>query len=89
MVLKEGLKAFDESLLDRQPELRKFLKPNDHYPELMNIQKKITPRVPFGSLNTRVIINEGEVVERIYMTPDGKAFSLFSKSSNTYIDRAA
>ena len=46
------------------------------YPDL---QKAIVPgakTLPIGSVNTKVIINEGEVVERVYKTPTGEIISL-------------
>ena len=81
--------AFDDALLDRHPELKDFLIPTDLYPELMRLQKKRHNTIPLGSLNTKVIINKGKIVERIYKTPKGKVFSLFSQSSNFFIDVAA
>ena len=89
MVVIKRFKTFDDSLLDRHPELRKDLKPNDQYPELKYISRKRSIHLPLGSLNTKVIVNEGEIVERIYKTPNGKIISLFSKSPNNFFDQAA
>ena len=82
-------KAFDDELLERHPELKKDLKPNDQYPELKHIQKNRPVNLPIGSFNSKVIINDGEIVERVYKTPMGKVVSLFSKSSNTFLNQAA
>ena len=82
-------KAFDDELLERHPELKEDLKPNDQYPELKHIQKNRPVNLPIGSFNSKVIINDGEIVERVYKTPLGKVVSLFSKSSNTVLNQAA
>ena len=41
MVLTKKFKAFDDAILDLHPELKEVLKPNDHYPELEILLKKI------------------------------------------------
>ncbi len=82
-------KAFDDTLFDRHPDLKDVLKPNDDYQELKNILKKRPGSLPIGSFNTKVIINDGEIVERVYKTPKGQVVSLFSKSSNVIFDKAA
>ena len=82
-------KTFDDALINRHPELKEVLKPNDQYPELRNFQKNRSANLPFGSLNTKVIINDGEIVERVYKTPTGQVISLFSKPSNIILDQAA
>ena len=49
----------------------------DEFPDL---KKSLVPAIktlPIGSVNTKVIINEGEVVERVYKTPKGEIISLF------------
>ena len=89
MVLNKGFKAFDDALLDLHPDLKSALKPNDYYPEFNNILKNIPCNLPVGSLNTKIIINDGEVVERIYKTPHGEVISLFSNSSNKYFTQVA
>lgn len=81
--------AFDDALLDRHPELKDFLIPTDQYPELKQFQKNRHNILPLGSLNTKVIIYNGKIVERIYKTPKGKVFSLFSQSSKFFHDVAA
>ena len=62
MVAKKKIKDFKN--LDKFPDLKKALVPS--YKTL-----------PLGSMNTKVIINEGEIVERIYQTPNGEIISLF------------
>tara|TARA_Y100001968_G_C19356412_1_gene717419 strand:- start:817 stop:1086 length:270 start_codon:yes stop_codon:yes gene_type:complete len=89
MVLKKKFNAFDDSILDLHPELREVLKPKDQYPELKDIQKNNSTNLPAGSLNTKVIINGGKIVERVYKTPMGKVISLFSNQSNVISDQAA
>ncbi len=89
MVAMKMFMSFDDSLLDRHPDLKDYLKPNDQYPELKHFQKDRLHSIPEGSLNTKIIINNGEIVERIYETPKGQLISLFSKSSDLFVDQAA
>ena len=89
MVLTKKHKPFDNEIFDKHPDLKMVLKPNDHYPELEHILKKISAKLPAGSLNTKVIINEGEIVERVFKTPKGRVVSLFSKPSNVVFDQVA
>ena len=89
MVLTKKFKAFDDAILDLHPELKQVLKPNDQYPELEILQKKRSVNLPSGSLNTKVIINDGEIVERVFKTPMGQVVSLFSKPSNVILDKVA
>ena len=89
MVLTKKFKAFDDAILVLHPELKEVLKPNDHYPELENLQKKRSVNLPSGSLNTKVIISDGEIVERVFKTPMGQVVSFFSKPSNVILDKAA
>ena len=62
MVLKKKIKEFKN--LDEYPDLQKALVP-------------IFKTLPLGSINTKVIINEGKVIERVYQTPAGEIISLF------------
>ena len=89
MLAMKRFKTFDNELLDRYPDLKQVLKPNDQYPELKYILKNRAANVPIGSRNTKVIINDGEIVERVYKTPKGQVVSLFSKSSRIFLDQAA
>ena len=89
MLITKSFRAFDDSLLDLHPDLKAFLKPNDYYPELNNIMKNRAIKLPNGSFNSKVIISDGEIVQRVYKTPKGNFISLFSKSSNTLLDEAA
>ena len=61
MVAKKKLKDFNN--LEKYPDLKKALVPS-------------LKTLPFGSMNTKLIINEGEVVERVYKTPNGEIISL-------------
>ena len=63
MVPKNKIKDF--SNLDKFPDLKEALVP-------------ATETLPSGSINTKVIINEGEVVERVYETPKGEIISLLT-----------
>ena len=89
MVLKRNFQVFDDSILDLHPELKKFLKPNDQYPELAHILKNRYFNLPVGSLNTKVIINDGKIVERIFKTPMGQVISLFPKPVNAIFEHVA
>ncbi len=75
--------------MELQTDLKEVLLHNDHYTELKNILQIRPSRLPIGSLNTKVIINDGEIVERVYKTPNGQVVSLYSKSSNSFSDQAA
>ena len=89
MVLTKKFKAFDDAILDLHPELKEVLKPNDQYPELEQILKNRFANLPAGSLNTKVIINEGKIVQRIFKTPMGQVVSLLSNTSNTLLKQVA
>ena len=89
MVLKKNFNSFDDAIFDRHPDLKEALKPNDFYPELHNILKNRSENIPAGSLNTKVIINDGEIVERVFKTPKGQVISLFSQRSNVVFDQVA
>ena len=89
MALTKNFKAFDERLLDLHPDLRDVLKPNDKYPELEHILKNRYVTVPSGSFNSKIIINGGEIVERVFKTPKGQVMSLFSEPANVIFDQVA
>ena len=71
MVAKKKIKDFKN--LEEYPDLKKALIPS-------------IKTLPSGSMNTKVIINDGEVIERIYKTPNGEIISLFPNQS---ADKAA
>ena len=50
----------------------------EQYPDLKEALVPAIKTLPSGSMNTKVIINEGEIVERVYQTPKGEIISLFS-----------
>ena len=89
MVLTKKFKAFDDAILELHPDLKDVLKPNDQYPELENILKNKFSNLPAGSLNTKVVINDGEIIERVFKTPMGQVVSLFSKPSNVILHQVA
>ena len=62
MVAKKKIKDFNN--LDKFPDLQKALVPR-------------FKTLPLGSMNTKLIIKEGEIVERVYQTPNGEIISLF------------
>ena len=49
----------------------------DKYPELKEALISGIRTLPKGSKNTKVIISEGKIIERIYITPRGVIISLF------------
>ncbi len=63
MVAKKKIKDFNN--LEKYPDLKTAIVPT-------------IKTLPLGSMNTKVIINEGEVVERVYKTPNGDIISIFS-----------
>ena len=62
MVAKKKVKDFND--LDQFPDLKEALVP-------------AIKTIPSGSMNTKLIINEGAIVERVYKTPKGEIISLF------------
>ena len=78
MVLMKKHKAFDDAILELHPDLKEALKPNDQYPEIKRILKNRSAKLPEGSLNTKVIINDGEIDERVFKTPMGNVVSLLN-----------
>ena len=62
MVSKKKIKDFKD--LDQFPDLKEALVP-------------AIKTLPSGSMNTKIIINEGKIVERVYKTPKGEIISLF------------
>ena len=89
MVLKKKFKAFDDAILDLHPDLKEVLKPSDKYPELKHILKNRSANLPAGSLNTKVIVNKGEIVERVFKTPMGQVVTFFPEPSNVILDHVA
>ena len=89
MFVTKKFKPFDDGLLVKHPELKEVLNPNDQYPELKHILKFRPGNLPFGSMNTKIIVNEGEIIERVYKTPKGQIVSFPFKSSNILFDNAA
>ena len=63
MVAKKKIKDFRD--LDQFPDLKEALVP-------------AIKTLPSGSMNTKVIITEGAIVERVYKTPKGELISLFA-----------
>ena len=63
MVAKKKIKDFND--LDQFPDLKEALVP-------------AIKTLPSGSINTKVIINEGKIVERVYKTPKGEIICLFA-----------
>ena len=63
MVAKKKIKDFKD--LDQFPDLKEALVP-------------AVKTLPIGSMNTKVIITKGAIVERVYKTPKGELISLFA-----------
>ncbi|MFL2867433.1 MAG: hypothetical protein ACJZ78_01345 [Prochlorococcus marinus] len=89
MVLTKKFKAFDDSIFELHPDLKDVLKPNDEYPELKHILKNKSANLPAGSLNTKLIMIDGEIIERVFKTPMGKVVSIFSKPTKLALDQVA
>ena len=62
MVSKKKIKDFNN--LDKFPDLKEAIVPS-------------VKTLPFGSINTKVIIDQGKVVERVYKAPNGEIITLF------------
>ena len=60
----------------------KDFKDLDQFPDLKEALIPAIKTLPSGSMNTKVIINEGEIVERVYETPKGEIISLFANESS-------
>ena len=58
----------------------------DHFPDLKEAVVPAIKTLPSGSMNTKVIITKGEVVERVFKTPKGEIISLFA---NEFLKKAA
>ncbi len=71
MVAKRKFKDFED--LDQFPDLKEALVPANK-------------TLPSGSMNTKVIINEGKIVERVYKTPKDEIISLFT---NEFLKKTA
>ena len=89
MVLTKKFKAFDDSIFELHPDLKDVLKPNDEYPELKHILKNKSANLPAGSLNTKLIMIDGEIIERVFKTPMGQVVSIFSKPTKLALDQVA
>ena len=63
MVAKKKIKEFKD--LEQFPDLKEALVP-------------AVKTLPSGSMNTKVIIKGGAIVERVYKTPKGEIISLFA-----------
>ena len=49
----------------------------DQFPDLKEALVPAVKTLPSGSRNTKIIINGGEIVERVYETPKGAIISIF------------
>ena len=54
----------------------------DQFPNLKEAVVPAIKTLPSGSMNTKVIINDGKIVERVYETPKGEIISLFPNQSS-------
>ena len=59
----------------------KDFKDLNQFPDLKAALVPAIKTLPSGSVNTKIIINEGEIVERVYETPKGEIISLFPNQS--------
>ena len=58
----------------------------EQFPDLKEALVPAIKTLPSGSMNTKVVISEGEIVERVYKTPKGEIISL---SPNDFSEAAA
>tara|TARA_Y100001968_G_C19296944_1_gene687085 strand:+ start:579 stop:794 length:216 start_codon:yes stop_codon:yes gene_type:complete len=59
---------------------KKRIKEFKNLDQFPNLKESLVPAIktlPSGSMNTKVIINNGKIVERVYKTPKGELISLF------------
>ena len=89
MDLTKKFKVFDDSIFVLHPDLKDVLKPNDQYPELKHILKNKSADLPAGSLNTKLILIDGEIIERVFKTPMGQVVSIFPKPTKVVLDQVA
>ena len=82
----KSTKNFDDTFLNQFPDLKVALQPSDQYPERQQALKTRSNNLPVGSINTKIIISEGEVVKRVYETPKGEVIALFQ---NQILNQAA
>ena len=64
----------------------KDFKDLDQFPDLQEALVPAIKTLPSGSINTKVIITEGAIVERVFKTPKGEVISLFA---NEFSKKAA
>ena len=50
----------------------------EQFPDLKEALVPAIKTLPLGSMNTKVIITEGEIVERVFKTPKGEIISIFA-----------
>ena len=50
----------------------------EQFPDLKEALVPAIKTLPSGSMNTKVVISEGEIVERVYKTPKGEIICLFT-----------
>ena len=48
----------------------------EQFPDLKEALLPAIKILPSGSVNTKIVISEGEIVERVYKTPKGEIISL-------------
>ncbi len=54
----------------------------EKFPDLQQALVASFKTMPIGSMNIKVIINKGEIVERVYRTPNGEIISHFPNIIN-------
>tara|TARA_B100000579_G_C22726448_1_gene801979 strand:- start:422 stop:637 length:216 start_codon:yes stop_codon:yes gene_type:complete len=64
---------------------KKIIKDFDNLDDYPDLRDAVTPAIttlPSGSINTKIILNKGEIVERVYKTPKGELISLFTTAAS-------
>ena len=54
----------------------------DKFPHLKESIVPSFKTLPVGSINTKLIIDKGEIVERVYKTPEGTIISFYPNPIN-------
>tara|TARA_B100000579_G_C22807956_1_gene843562 strand:+ start:205 stop:411 length:207 start_codon:yes stop_codon:yes gene_type:complete len=53
----------------------------DEFPDLKQAVVPSLKTLPVGTINTKIIVNEGEIIERVFQTPRGEVISLFTNQT--------
>ncbi|WP_225866518.1 hypothetical protein [Prochlorococcus sp. MIT 0801] len=74
-------KIYLQLKMSKRTKIKEFVN-LDEYPDLKTAIVPAIRTLPSGSVNTKVIISRGSVIERIYKTPRGELISLCLNDQN-------